>query len=130
MALGRGLPMALGRGFPFTWQSVTQWQVIQHVCEHIIHSMCPTHAHAPHMPVLMFLPPRHMLPAGRAVSADYRYLIGVHNELAPRHIPEVKPRMDTLAGPKGRRADMVRYAMPFLVPSQARTWVHMQGLWG
>ena len=33
---------------------------------------------------------------------------GVANELAPRHIPEVTPRNDTLAGPMGRRADQVR----------------------
>ncbi len=32
---------------------------------------------------------------------------GVNNELAIRHVPEVLPRNDTLAGPLGRRGDMV-----------------------
>lgn len=45
---------------------------------------------------------------GWAVSADYTYMIGVTNELAVRHIPEVAPRNDTLAGPWGRRGDQVR----------------------
>lgn len=37
----------------------------------------------------------------------YTYMIGVNNELALRHIPDIAPRNDTLAGPMGRRADMV-----------------------
>ena len=44
---------------------------------------------------------------GWAVGARYTYMIGVNNELALRHIPEVAPRNDTLAGPYGRRADQV-----------------------
>lgn len=44
---------------------------------------------------------------GLAVGARYTYLIGVNNELATRHIPQVLPRNDTLAGPFGRRADQV-----------------------
>lgn len=45
---------------------------------------------------------------GWAVGARYTYMIGVANELAVRHIPEIAPRNDTLAGPHGRRADQVR----------------------
>ena len=44
---------------------------------------------------------------GWASGARYDYLIGVDNDLARRHIPEVAPRADTLAGPAGRRADRV-----------------------
>ena len=33
---------------------------------------------------------------------------GVSNDLALRHIPEVAPLNDTLAGPYGRRGDQVR----------------------
>ena len=44
---------------------------------------------------------------GRAVSAFFGYMKGVKNELAMKHVPEVVPRNDTLAGPKGRRGDMV-----------------------
>mgnify|MGYP001811253738 CR=1 FL=1 len=32
---------------------------------------------------------------------------GVHNDLALRHVPEMPPRNDTLAGPVGRRGDVV-----------------------
>ena len=32
---------------------------------------------------------------------------GVDNELALRHVPEVEPRMDDVAGPVGRRGDQV-----------------------
>ena len=35
-------------------------------------------------------------------------LHGCANGLAAQHIPEVAPREDTLGGPRGRRADMVR----------------------
>ncbi len=48
---------------------------------------------------------------GWVISADYTYLIGVGgeggnlNDLWKNHIPEVGPRNDTLAGPKGRHAD-------------------------
>lgn len=35
-------------------------------------------------------------------------VVGVNNELATRHIPEIEPRHDTLAGPYGRRGDQVR----------------------
>ncbi len=45
---------------------------------------------------------------GSAVGARYTYMIGVANELADRHIPEIPKRNDTRAGPYGRRADQVR----------------------
>ncbi len=45
---------------------------------------------------------------GTAISAYYGYLKGVNNELALKHVPEVPPRNDTLAGPYGRRGDQVR----------------------
>lgn len=44
---------------------------------------------------------------GWAIGARYTYMIGVANELADRHIPEVPKRNDTLAGPLHRRADQV-----------------------
>lgn len=44
---------------------------------------------------------------GWAVSAYFAYMKGVNNELALKHVPEVVPRNDTLAGPRGRRGDMV-----------------------
>jgi hypothetical protein len=46
--------------------------------------------------------------AGKAISADYTYMIGCNNDLAVRHIPEIAVRNDTLAGPLHRRCDMVR----------------------
>lgn len=46
-----------------------------------------------------------LLSAGWAVSGFYGYLKGVNNELALKHIPQVPPRNDTLAGPYGRRSD-------------------------
>lgn len=45
---------------------------------------------------------------GWAVAAYYGYMKGVNNALALKHIPEVAPRNDTLAGPHGRRGDQVR----------------------
>jgi len=45
---------------------------------------------------------------GLGVSAFYGYLKGVNNELAMKHVPEVEPRNDTLAGPLGRRGDQAR----------------------
>ena len=42
---------------------------------------------------------------GWAVAAFFGYMKGVNNELAMKHVPDVKPRTDTLAGPKGRRGD-------------------------
>ncbi|CAL8464472.1 g4007 [Coccomyxa elongata] len=44
---------------------------------------------------------------GWAVSAFYGYLQGVGNDLALKHVPHVLPRIDTLAGPLGRRGDQV-----------------------
>jgi hypothetical protein len=44
---------------------------------------------------------------GRAVSAYFSYMKGVNNRLALKHIPEVTPHNDTLAGPVGRRGDQV-----------------------
>lgn len=54
-----------------------------------------------------FLPSDFNLTRGWAVSARYDYMIGVNNELADRHIPEIPRRNDTLAGPLGRRSDKV-----------------------
>jgi hypothetical protein len=48
---------------------------------------------------------------GWAIGARYTYMIGVNNELAMRHVPEIEPRHDTLAGPDGRRGDQVRACM-------------------
>lgn len=42
-----------------------------------------------------------------AVGARYTYMIGVNNGMALRHVPEIAPRNDTLAGPVGRRGDQV-----------------------
>ena len=58
---------------------------------------------------------------GQAISAFYGYLKGVNNELALKHVPEVEPRNDTLAGPRGRRGDQARNA----VLDRKRRW-HMQ----
>ncbi|DBA88087.1 TPA: hypothetical protein ACH3X2_005086 [Trebouxia sp. C0005] len=44
---------------------------------------------------------------GWAISAFFTYMKGVSNELALRHVPQVKPREDNLAGPPGRRGDQV-----------------------
>lgn len=38
---------------------------------------------------------------GWAIGVEYAYMIGVNNDLAKRHIPEVEPRMDELAGEDG-----------------------------
>lgn len=54
-----------------------------------------------------FLPSDFNLTKGWAVGAKYDYMIGVNNELADRHIPEIEKRTDTLAGPAGRRSDRV-----------------------
>lgn len=54
-----------------------------------------------------FLPADFNLSRGWAVGAKYDYMIGVNNELADRHIPEIPKRNDTLAGPAGRRSDRV-----------------------
>jgi hypothetical protein len=47
------------------------------------------------------------LSLGWAVGSDYGYLVGVNNDLADRHIPEIPRRNDSFAGPVGRRSDMV-----------------------
>jgi hypothetical protein len=44
---------------------------------------------------------------GIAYGARYDYMIGVNNQLADRHIPEIPRKNDTLAGPYGRRSDKV-----------------------
>jgi len=44
---------------------------------------------------------------GMAVSAYFGYMEGVANKLAKKHIPDVIPHNDTLAGPVGRRGDQV-----------------------
>lgn len=54
-----------------------------------------------------FLPSDFNLTRGWAISARYDYMIGVNNELADRHIPEIPKRNDSLAGPLGRRSDKV-----------------------
>ena len=54
-----------------------------------------------------------MIIAGWAYTPYFlEYLDGVQNELALRHVPNVAPRQDWLAGPYGRRADKV----PSLAP--------------
>ncbi len=42
------------------------------------------------------------------VARRYWYMDGVANGLALRHIPEVSPQQDELAGPIGRRGDQVQ----------------------
>lgn len=54
-----------------------------------------------------FLPEVDGAAPGRAVSAFFGYMKGVNNKLAMKHVPEVLPRNDSLAGPKGRRGDQV-----------------------
>ncbi len=53
------------------------------------------------------------LVSGWAYSGYYFYEIlkGCSNELADKHIAQVQPRQDTLAGPKGRRADTARFLL-------------------
>ena len=47
------------------------------------------------------------------MSAFFGYLKGVSNELALKHVPDVLPRNDSLAGPIGRRGDQVQHiALP------------------
>ena len=56
--------------------------------------------------------------SGWAVSAFFGYLKGVNNELALKHVPEVLPRNDSLAGPVGRRGDQVQHvALQVLSPA-------------
>jgi len=54
-----------------------------------------------------FLPDESGAKPGLAVSAYFGYMKGVNNKLAMKHVPEVLPRNDTLAGPYGRRGDQV-----------------------
>ena len=54
-----------------------------------------------------FVPEEDGARPGRAVSAHFSYMKGVNNELAMKHIPDILPRNDTLAGPSGRRSDQV-----------------------
>lgn len=54
---------------------------------------------------------------GWAVAAFFGYMKGVANELAIRHVKEVVPHNDTLAGPWGRRGDQVLSSIPLLSPS-------------
>jgi hypothetical protein len=49
----------------------------------------------------------HLKGPGYAVGARYEQLVGVKNQLAERHLADVAPRNDWLAGPPGRRADQV-----------------------
>ena len=59
--------------------------------------------------------------AGWAVSAFFGYLKGVNNELALKHVPEVLPRNDSLAGPVGRRGDQVQHARLNACPATTTT---------
>ena len=54
-----------------------------------------------------FRPDKYNMSRGKAISADYTYMIGCTNDLANRHIPEIPLRNDTLAGPLHRHCDMV-----------------------
>jgi len=61
-----------------------------------------------------FLPEELALTPGIAAgAAGYTYLKGVANDLAMRHVGGIAPRNDTLAGPSGRRGDMVRVLQSF-----------------
>lgn len=62
--------------------------------------------HATNLPH-SYLPSHTCLPPNSTLACRYSYMIGVANDLAMRHVPEVKPRNDTLAGPFGRRGDQV-----------------------
>ena len=65
-----------------------------------------------------------MCDTGWAVSAFFGYLKGVQNELALKHIPHVKPRNDTLAGPVGRMGDMVSQSFSRREPQEAAAAYH------
>jgi hypothetical protein len=49
----------------------------------------------------------HATPALACPAVHLCGVQGVNNALALKHVPEVPPREDTLAGPKGRRGDQV-----------------------
>ena len=52
---------------------------------------------------------------------------GVANELALRHIPDVAPRQDELAGPVGRRGDQVPQPSSALYfGARGRPMMHIQ----
>lgn len=51
------------------------------------------------------IPEEHGAAKGVAISAFFGYMIGVANELADKHIPDIHPREDSLAGPVGRKGD-------------------------
>ena len=55
---------------------------------------------------------------GRAVSAYFAYMMGVSNQLALTHVPEVAPRNDTLAG--GFAAVCLPELLSFLAPFLGR----------
>jgi hypothetical protein len=73
---------------------------------------------------------RRMLPddlgasKGLAISAYFGYMIGVANELAEKHIPEVIPREDSRAGPVGRRGDQAG-GFTMMATSDLRKVAHM-----
>ena len=54
-----------------------------------------------------FKPEEFKLDRGWALAAHYDYLKGVDNDLALRHVKDIPPRNDSLAGPPGRRGDRV-----------------------
>lgn len=67
-----------------------------------------------------FIPEELGVRKGLAISAFYGYLKGVNNELALKHVPEVLPRNDTLAGPLGRRGDQVHISYTLVRGELAR----------
>ena len=71
-----------------------------------------------------FRPDKYNMTKGKAISADYTYMIGCANELATRHIPEIPLRNDTLAGPLHRRCDMVSDPLPLPIPGYRASWIH------
>lgn len=54
-----------------------------------------------------FRPEELPLQRGWAYGGHYDYLVGTDNALAMRHVPDIVPRNDTLAGRVGRRGDRV-----------------------
>jgi peptidyl serine alpha-galactosyltransferase len=55
-----------------------------------------------------------------AVSAYFGYMVGTHNNLSDAHVPEVAPRRDAYAGPRGRRGDQVSSLVLMAAPDLAK----------
>ena len=82
--------------------------LLRHACMHVHAPTLARAAHAaPATPAAAALPQALGARPGFAVAAFFDYLHGTHNDLAERHLADVAPRQDELAGPAGRRADMV-----------------------